>query len=795
MEEEIRIGTFICHCGLNIGAVVDSKAVAEYAATLPNVVVSVDNKYTCADPGQDEIKKAIKEHNLNRVIVASCSPRMHEPTFRRTVEAAGLNKYLFEMVNIREHVSWVHMNEPEKATEKAKDLVHMAVMRTALLQPLAKKEVNIINKALVIGGGVTGINAALDLANQGFKTYVVEKTPTIGGYMAMLDKTFPTLDCSICILAPMMVDAGNHPNIELLTYSEVTQVDGFVGNFKVKVNKKPRYVDTDLCNGCGDCGEICTVRVPNAFDVNFGKRGAVYVPFPQAVPLRFTIDPESCLHLNYGVCGTCQTFCPKQAIDFNQKVEEVELDVGTIIVATGFEPYDPEPKREYGYGVYKNVITQIEFERIKNAAGPTRGNLVRPSDGKAPHRVGFIQCVGSRDYRVGHEYCSNVCCMISIKQAVQIKEKYPDAEIYIFAIDIRAFGKGFEEIYRRARDMGITFIKGRASEVFEDLKTGNLKVSVEDLYVGEQLELELDMVVLATALIPREGTKELAQTLNISLGQEGFFLEAHPKLRPVDTFTDGIFLAGASAGPKDVPECVAQGKAAASAAACLMARGKIEIEAITASVDEEMCIGCELCTLECPYGAIQMIEERNKAEVIEDICKGCGTCAAACPQLAIYMKHYTDEQVLAQIRAVLSEIKEKPLIIAFTCNWCSYGGADLAGISRFQYPTNVRIIRLMCSGRVDPTFVFEAFRLGADGVLISGCHIGDCHYATGNYRTKMRFIAIQHALKLAGIDPRRLRLEWISASEGESFANTIREMVEELEKLTPIFPVPRMEGS
>jgi heterodisulfide reductase subunit A len=794
MEEEIRIGVFVCHCGLNIGGVVDSESVAKYAATLPNVTVSVDNKYTCSDPGQEEIKKHIKEYNLNRVVVASCSPRMHEPTFRRTVEEAGLNKYLFEMTNIREHVSWVHMYEPEKATEKAKDLVRMAVMRAALLKPLPKKEVPIIDRALVIGGGVTGLNTALDLAKQGFKTYIVEKTPTIGGHMAMLDKTFPTLDCSICILAPMMVDAGNHPNIEILTYSEVAQVDGFVGNFKVKVKKKPRYVDMDLCNGCGDCGEICPVRVPNVFDVNLGMRGAAYVPFPQAVPLKYTIDPESCLHLNYGICGTCQTFCPKQAIDFNQNEEEVELDVGTIIVATGYESYDPTPKREYGYGVYKNVITNIEFERIKNAAGPTRGHLVRPSDGKVPHRIGFIQCVGSRDYRVDHKYCSNVCCMISIKQAVQIKEKYPDAEVYIFAIDIRAFGKGFEEIYRRARDMGIVFIKGRASEVIEDPETDNLILSAEDLYVGKQLEFELDMVVLATALLPGSDAKELANTLNISLGADGFFAEAHPKLRPIDTFTDGVFLAGCAQGPKDIPECVAQGKAAASAAASLMARGKIEIEAITANVDEELCIGCELCTLECSYGAIQMTEE-NKAKVIEDICKGCGTCAAACPQFAIYMKHYTDEQVLAQIRAAMTDIKERPLILAFTCNWCSYGGADLAGISRFQYPTNVRIIRLMCSGRVDPSFIYEAFRLGADGVLISGCHLGDCHYATSNYRTKMRFVAIQHALKQARIDPRRLRLEWISASEGESFANTIREMVEELKELPPLLTVPKMEES
>ncbi|MEA3254809.1 MAG: CoB--CoM heterodisulfide reductase iron-sulfur subunit A family protein, partial [Candidatus Altiarchaeota archaeon] len=468
-----RVGVFVCDCGLNIAAVVDCKSVTKYASKLDDVVVALENKYTCADSGQEEIKKAIKEHNLNRVVVASCSPRLHEPTFRKCIESAGLNRYLFEMANIREHCSWVH-EDKEKATKKAMDLVAMAVAKARNLEPLPTIRSPVTNKALVVGGGVAGIQSALDLADMGFKTYLVEKEPSIGGHMAMLDKTFPTIDCSICILGPKMSDVGNHENIELLTYSEIEGIEGYIGNFKVKVRKKARYT-TDECNGCGECWKVCPVITKNEFDLGLGPRKACYIPFPQAVPLKATIDREACIE-----CGLCEVVCEREgAIDFDQVDEFVDIDVGTIIVATGFDDYDAHGR--YGYGVFDNVLSGIDFERLINASGPVQGKFTK-KDGSKPESMAFIQCVGSRDKE--HPYCSNVCCMYAMKQATQIKEKFPDCEIYIFYIDIRAFGKDYEEFYERLRGKGVKFVRGRPSDVKEG-EDGNLVLRVDDTLLNE----------------------------------------------------------------------------------------------------------------------------------------------------------------------------------------------------------------------------------------------------------------------------------------------------------------------
>jgi heterodisulfide reductase subunit A len=457
-SDELRIGVYVCHCGKNIAGSVDCADVAEYASTFPHVVLSKHNLYTCSDPGQETIKKDIKEHNLNRVVVASCTPRLHEPTFRRTCEEAGLNKYLFEMANIREHCSWVHLYEPEKATKKAKDLVRMAVARAALLESQEEAVVPVARKALIIGGGVAGIQAALDLADTGYKVYLVEKSPSIGGKMAQIDKTFPTMDCSICILAPKMSDVGKHPNIELLTNSEVTEVGGYIGNFKVKVQKKPRYV-TKECTTCGDCVDVCPVEVPNEFEVGLTWRKAIYIPFAQAVPALYLIDEKSCLGIEPNTCAKCKEVCGPDAIDFNNKAEEVELEVGTIIVATGLDVYDPVALTEYGYMKFPNVITSMEFERLINAGGPTGGRLMRPSDLQIPKAVAFIQCIGSRSEKRGNSYCSNVCCMNTIKDCLLIKEHWPETKLYVFYLDIRAYGKGFEDLYKRAKREGVIFVR------------------------------------------------------------------------------------------------------------------------------------------------------------------------------------------------------------------------------------------------------------------------------------------------------------------------------------------------
>ncbi|RLG51750.1 MAG: disulfide reductase [Thermoproteota archaeon] len=650
-EDSPRIGVYICHCGLNIAGVIDCEKVAEAFKDYPGVVVSKDYRYMCSDPGQELIKEDIRKYNLNRVVVAACSPRMHEPTFRKCIAEAGLNPYLFEMANIREMCSWCHTHQREAANEKAIDMVRMAVEKARRLQPLETIEVPVTPKAMVIGGGVAGIQAALDLADMGFKVYMVEKSPTIGGKMALLDKTFPTLDCSICILGPKMVDVARHPNIELLSYSEVTSVDGFIGNFKVKVLKKPRYVKEEECNACGACTEVCPVEVPNEWDMGLGVRKAIYRPFPQAVPSVFLIDKDSCIE-----CESCVEACREQgrdAIDFNMKPEEVELDVGAIIVATGFDLYDPTKAREYGYGRYPNVITNLEFERLVNAAGPTGGVVLRPSDGRPPRRVAFIQCVGSRNVSA-REYCSRICCMATLKHAHQLKEKSPSTEVVVFYMDLRSFGKGYEEFYRRVQEEGVRFIRGRVSKVLENPDTHNLVVRCEDTLSGEIVEMEFDMVVLAAGLTPPSDAEHLQKALKISRSPDGFFLEAHPKLRPVETHVPGIYLCGTAQGPKDIPDTVAQASAAAAQASIPLSAGKVVVEPITAQVNEELCGGCRICESICAYGAIAVVEtERGaKARVHEAICQGCGACSGACPSGAITMKHFTDTQILAQIRAL-----------------------------------------------------------------------------------------------------------------------------------------------
>jgi len=781
-NEEIRIGVFVCHCGLNIAGFVNCKEVAEYASTLPHVVLSEHNLYTCSDPGQETIKKDIIEHNLNRVVVASCTPRLHEPTFRKTCEEAGLNKYLFEMANIREHCSWVHLHEPEKATEKAKDLVHMAVARVALLKPQEELVVPVTRKALVIGGGVAGIQAALDLADTGYKVYLVEKSPSIGGKMAQLDKTFPTMDCSICILAPKMSEVGRHPNIELLTNSEVVEISGYIGNFKVKVQKKPRYV-TKECTACGDCVDVCPVEVSNEFDVGLTWRKAIYTPFAQAVPALYLIDENSCIGLGENTCARCKDVCGPDAINFNDKPEEVELDVGTIIVATGMDVYDPVALTEYGYLRVPNTITSLEFERLINAGGPTGGRLVRPSDMHIPNTVAFIQCIGSRSKKKGNPYCSNVCCMNTIKEALLIKEHWPDTKIYVFYIDIRAFGKGFENLFRRAKEEGVIFIRGLPAEIIEDKKSHNLWLIGENTLEKKIYKVNVGMLVLAVGLRPSDDSDKVQQLLRLSKTSDGFFMEAHPKLRPVDTPTGGVFLAGCAEGPKDIKDSVTQASAAASRAGILMAKGSVTVEAITPMISPEKCVGCGLCARVCPYNAIIVNKEQKKSEVIEAACAGCGTCGAECPFDAIEMRHFTDEQIYAQIDAATEENANKK-ILAFCCNWCSYAGADFAGVSRMQYPPSVRIIRTMCSGRVSSKFVERAFARGVAAVLVAGCHLNDCHYIDANYQTKKRVEKLWKKMERLELDKNRLQLAWISAAEGEKFASKIKEMQKIVDGIT-----------
>ncbi len=777
-NEELRIGVYVCHCGSNIASVVNVPDVVEYAKTLPNVVVAKEHKYMCSDPGQSLIKQDIRELKLNRLVVGACTVAMHEPTFRAVLDDEGINPFYFEMANIREHSSWVHSHEKEAATHKAKEIVSSAVAKVSFVRPLDMFEVPVTRKALVIGGGIAGISAALDLADMQIPTTLVDKSSSIGGRMAQLDKTFPTMDCSICIEAPKMVDVGKSKYIDLMTYSEVKQVEGYIGNFKVKVERHPRYVLEDRCTGCALCADVCPISVPNfEFEEGLGPRKAIYVPLVQAVPAIFTIDRDACIE-----CYKCVEACGSlRAIDFAQEPEIVELDVGTIIVATGLDMWDPTPLEEYGFGLFDNVTTMMEIERLHCAGGPTLGEFVRPSDGKTPQTLGLIQCVGSRDKRY-HEYCSGFCCMYTIKNALLLKWLYPDIDITIFRIDIRTPGKTYEEFYARARAAGIHFVQGRPGEIQEDPETKNLIVHVYNAALDRQMQYEFDMVGLATAAVPSEGIEELARALTIPLDTHGWLLESHPKLKPIDSSTEGVYLAGSAQGPKDIPQSVAQGSAATGRAARVLNAGKWEIDPIVAYVDPNRCLNanpkgkCTMCAQACPYGAvINQPGTGQPSQIIPAKCHGCGTCVAECPANAITQYHFTDGQVLAQIHALLAD-KPEEKVLAFTCRWCSGLGADNAGVSHFEYPANTRNIMVMCSGRVDADFVMEAFKLGAGAVLVSGCHPQDCHYITGRNKADDRMERVRKQLERIGLTPGRFRTAEVSATEGAKWARIMTEM-------------------
>ncbi len=569
-----------------------------------------------------------------------------------------------------------------------------------------------------------------------------------------------------------MTDAGRHPNITLHTLSDIVDVSGYVGNFKVRIIKKAKYVDEIECTSCGDCADACPVVFPDEFDEGLSSRKAIYIPFPQAVPSSYLINMDECMGRG---CSKCLDACEKKCIHFYMSDQEIIEEVGSIVVATGLAPYDPKPMDEYGYARFKNVLTSMEFERLVNAGGPTKGELIRPTDRKHPKSIGFIQCVGSRSKIKGGEFCSNVCCMNTIKSTLVLKEHYPDMEITVFYIDIRAFGKGFEDLYNRSRSLGVKYVRGLPGSV-EELSDNTMKVAAENTATGKIQFHEFDMLVLAIGMQPSEGTQKLQEMLGLQLTPDGYYLEAHPKLQPVDAATRGIFFAGCAEGPKDIKESVTQGTAAAGRAARLMHKGEITSEPITAEIIEEHCNSCGKCAKVCPYNAITVdVKKKIPASVNTAACAGCGTCAAECKFGAITMNHFTDDQINCQTDALLAnDAQEK--ILTFACNWCSYAGADFAGVSRIQYPPNVRLIRTMCSGRVDEKFIWHAFKKGAPIVLVSGCHIGDCHYIDANHWTEKRIAKVQRKMEKLGIRKERLQLAWISAAEGVRFARVMAEM-------------------
>lgn len=657
-DAQERIGVYVCHCGTNIAGTVNVQEVAEWAVSKlkhRGVIIARDYKFMCSSLGQELIEKDIQELGLTRVVVAACSPHLHEKTFRTACARAGLNPYLMEMVSIREQVSWVHTDKVA-ATAKAKAVISGGVERVLHHTPLEPMYVPIHPATMVVGGGIAGIQAALEIADAGFPVYLVEREPSIGGHMAQFDKTFPTMDCSACILTPKMVSAGSHPNITLMTWSEVEKVDGYVGNFTVTVRQKARKVDTELCTGCGICQEKCPKKViDDVFEAGLGYRKAIYTPFPQAVPKFPVIDVENCTYYLKGTCKACEKFCATEAIDFDQQDKVVSVQVGNIILATGYDLFDARRVSNYGYGRLPNVFTSLEMERLMNAAGPTNGEIVLRDGKTVPKSVGIIHCVGSRD-RNFNNYCSVICCMQSLKFAHIVGER-TGATVYNFYIDIRAGFKDYDEFYQRVIEEGTLFVRGKVAEVSSTPRTaeeqGKLIIQVEDTLAARQRRIPVDMVILSAGLEPRKDSKEIAKLFGISCSANGWYIEKHPKLDPIATMTEGIYIAGCAQGPKDIPASVAQGAAAAARVMGRIQQKEMALEPVRASVIEEKCSGCRICNGLCPYNAISFREDGMITEINPALCQGCGTCVAACPAGAIVGTGFSNEQILSQIEGLL----------------------------------------------------------------------------------------------------------------------------------------------
>jgi heterodisulfide reductase subunit A len=649
MSSKKRTGVFVCHCGNNIAATVDVATVAREMAGEEGVVVAQDYVYMCSDPGQNAVIDSIKQNRLDSVVVSCCSPNLHEKTFRDNAKAAGLNGFTCEIANIREQCAWVHKDRAV-ATEKAIKISRSAVRRVSRNQALEPIGIGVTRRVLVIGGGIAGIQAALDLANAGLEVVLVEKQATLGGHMIQLSETFPTLDCSQCILSPKMVEVSRHPKIKLMTYSEVKEVSGYVGNFKAKILKKPTYVDPEACKLCNDCVEVCPVVVPNEYDLNLTARRAIHIPYAQAIPASYTLDDSACLGLNPVRCGKCRDVCEAGAINYDMLPQTVVEEVGAIVVATGFDLYGQDNLGEYGHGSIEDVLDGLQFERLCSASGPTKGKVLRPSDHSEPKDVVFIQCVGSRDPAKHCAWCSKICCMYTAKHASLYKHHVPDGRAWVFYIDIRSGGKGYEEFVQRTMEHDeAIYLRGRVSRLYQE--NGKIRVLGTDTLSGQNVEIDADMVVLALAMQPSRGTAEAAKVLKIGRDKDGFLAEAHPKLKPVESVTAGVFLCGTAQGPKDIPETVAQASAAAAKVIGLLSQPQLSHAPTVAKVRNARCTGCEMCVDACPYDAIHL--DNGKAVVNDVLCEGCGTCQATCVRAAIEVKNATLLQVNEMIEAAL----------------------------------------------------------------------------------------------------------------------------------------------
>ncbi|MGQ9544551.1 MAG: 4Fe-4S binding protein [Candidatus Bathycorpusculaceae bacterium] len=769
-----RIGIFVCECGGNIGDVVDVKAVVEAVKNWEGVATAKYHKYLCSKPAQEMILEVIKKENLDRVVVASCTPRMHLATFQNVLERAGLNPYMLEFVNIREQDSWVHGTHGlnSEATKKAISLIRGGYERSLELEPLQPISEKGSREILIVGGGIAGITAALELGYLGYKVHLVERKPSIGGNMAKLTKVFPTLDCAQCILTPRMAEVGRNPNVNLLTYAEVQGVSGRPGNYTVKVFMKPRGVDVEKCRSCGVCAKVCPVSVPDEFNEGLSQRKAAYIEFPQAVPSAYAIDFKACTK-----CRKCEQLCPAKAINIDDPGKIVELNVGAIILATGYELYDARKLEIYGYGNYKEVITMMDLERLTSATGPTSG-YVKRADGSDVRKMAIVLCAGSRDKNY-IPYCSRICCMYSLKQAFVLK-KMLGIDVTIYYIDIRATGKGYEDLYWRDQEAGVVFIKGKVAEIYKNNNNGKLVVLAEDTLTGEMREDEYDMVALATPMIPPEGLKELAEKLKVPLGEDGFITEKHPKLDPVDTLVTGVFVGGCAISPKDVRDTVSDGLGAAAKASLFLKSDYVTTSPEKAFVIADLCNGCKACVPICPVNAISMKEDKAKIDPFQ--CIGCGACIPVCPQEAIDFKNSTSRQIVAELRGVLADkAADEVRIIAFVDKNVGYTGMDFLGLDRAVYPENVRIVAVPSTAILGLKHLLTAFAFGADGVLvIEGSEEIDEKF------TKKRMIEMTRELAKYGVENMRVRYSYVPLPVYKKAAELFNMFTDRIKKFGPL---------
>jgi len=794
---EVKVGVFLTDSGKQLSKILNFEAITKYVKNVSGVVFVVRGSEFWRGGGLRTMLDAIKDGKINRVVVAGALPKLSEVKIAQAVDKAGLNPYLMEFIDLKDHCAWPHRENPSEATEKAKAMLLGAIERAKLLEPLEKLEFPALKSALVIGGGIAGMQTAVDLTDLGFEVNLVEKAPFLGGLAARAGRFFPTDDCAICIQSPASdVKTITHtsrkcvyrsgfseiPNLKILTNSKVVAVEGVPGDYKVTIEKKPRYVN-EKCVRCDLCTAVCPVKVPDEYNANLKTRKAIYMDIPNVHPPVYVIDDSVC---KFHECAKCVEVCPTKAIDLDQKGEQITLNVGSIVVATGFEEFDSSVIKEYHYGEYPDVITNLELARMIDGFGPTGGVIVKPSDRKPAKKIVFIQCVGSRDRRY-KPYCSSICCMISLKHATLIKSAYPSTDISVCYIDMRTTGREHEYYYERAREMGIKFVKGRPTEISRVPETNRLIVDVEDALIHRFLELDADLVVLAPAMVPAEDTKDLAEILGIELDEDEFFKEYNAKLRPTETKLRGVYLCGGATFPKDAPTTSLQAHSAAVKAAKFLTTGKIVKDQKTAVVNEDYCGDCEFCQVTCPYGAITLVpttEDHFVAKISDLLCEGCGICVGTCPLNAIELRHSRPNQMLAQMNALMSiNGTSKPLVLALCCSECGNAAVDSSGMAMMQYPANVRVMKVPCTGILQIHQFLEAFKAGAQGVMVVGCKSDGCHYEVGVQKAEKKVKLAKTLLKEYGIEPERLEMFNMVFIEGDKFAEAAQIMTERLEKL------------